>query len=98
MITTKQRAFLRSLGTTLEPVMQIGKEGIKDSSIEQIEGLFEARELIKIKVLQNCDYSPKQLADQIKDATNCEQVQVIGSKIVLYRKSTKKDVKHIQLP
>ena len=98
MITTKQRAFLRSLGTTLGPVMQIGKEGLKDSSIEQIEGLFQARELIKIKVLQNCDFSPKQLADEIQQATNCEQVQVIGGKIVLYRRSTKKGVKHIQIP
>ena len=97
-MTTKQRAFLRSIGTTLEPVMQIGKEGIKDSSIEQIEGLLEARELIKIKVLQNCDETPRSLADQIQQATACEQIQVIGGKIVLYRRSTKKGVKHIQIP
>lgn len=96
MITTKQRAFLRSLGATLDPVMQIGKEGLKEQSIEQIEGLFEARELIKIKVLQNCDQTPRELANEIQKATNCEQVQVIGSKIVLYRVSSKKGVKHIQ--
>ena len=97
MITTKQRAFLRKLGSTLEPVMQIGKEGLKDSSIEQIEGLFEARELIKIKVLQNCDYSPRELADEIREKTNCEQIQVIGGKIVLYRRSKKSNIKHIEL-
>lgn len=97
MITTKQRAFLRKLGSTLEPVMQIGKEGLKEASVEQIEGLFEARELIKIKVLQNCDYSPRELADEIKNKTGCEQVQVIGGKIVLYRRSKKSNIKHIEL-
>ena len=98
MITTKQRAFLRGIGATLEPVMQIGKEGVKEQSIVQIEGLFEARELIKIKVLQNCVEDPRDIADQIQKATNCEQIQVIGSKIVLYRRSKKKDIKHIQIP
>ena len=98
MITTKQRATLRSLANVLDPVMQIGKEGLSDNSISQIEGLFEARELFKINVLKNCDYTPRELAGMIQEQTGCEIVQCIGSKIVIYKKSTKKGFKHIQLP
>lgn len=97
MITTKQRAMLRSLANVLEPVMQIGKESISENGLQQINGLLEARELIKIKVLKNCDSSAKQIAKEISVFTKCEVIQVIGSKIVLYRFSTKKDIKHIEL-
>lgn len=97
MITTKQRATLRAMVNTYEPVMQIGKEGIQENSLKQIEDLFEARELFKIKVLQNCDVPAKVLANQIQEKTNCEIVQVIGGKISLYKRSSKKDFKHIPL-
>lgn len=97
MITAKQRAQLRGIANTMAPVMQIGKEGISENSLIQINGLFESRELFKINVLKNCDASPKELANQIEKETNCEIVQCIGSKIVLYRKSTKKNFKHIEL-
>lgn len=97
MITTKQRATLRSLANVLDPVMQIGKEGLSENSIVQIEGLFEARELFKINVLKNCDYTPRELAAIIQEQTGCEIVQCIGSKIVLYKKSIKKGFKHIEL-
>ncbi len=97
MITTKQRAQLRSLANVIDPVMQIGKDGITENSLIQINGLFEARELFKINILKNCDLSPKEIANQIQKETNCEIVQCIGSKVVLYRKSTKKKIKHIEL-
>lgn len=97
MITTKQRAVLRGLANTLDPVMQIGKEGLTQNSIEQINNLFEARELFKINVLKNCDQTPRELASLIQQKTNCEIVQCIGLKIVLYKKSTRKNFKHIQL-
>ena len=97
MITTKQRAQLRSLANVIDPVMQIGKDGITENSLIQINGLFEARELFKINILKNCDLSPKEIANQIQKETNCEIVQCIGSKIVLYRKSNKKKIKHIEL-
>ena len=97
MITTKQRATLRALANTLDPVMQIGKEGLSENSLIQIKNLFEARELFKINVLKNCDYTPRELATEIQEKTNCEIVQCIGLKIVLYKASTKKGFKHIEL-
>ncbi len=97
MITTKQRATLRALANTIDPVMQIGKEGLSENSLEQIKNLFEARELFKINVLKNCDQTPRELAQEIQELTGCEIVQCIGLKIVLYKKSTKKNFKHIEL-
>lgn len=97
MITTKQRAKLRSIASTYEPIMQIGKEALKEQSITQIEEMLEARELVKIKVLRNCDEQPKDIANKVQSLTNCDIVQVIGSIFVLYRRSTKKGIKHIDL-
>ena len=97
MITTKQRAVLRGLGNALDPVMQIGKEGISENSIKAIEGLLDARELIKINVLKTCELTPREVMDEICKRLNAEPVQVIGYKIILFKKSTKKNFKHIEL-
>ncbi len=96
-ITTKQRAFLRGLANALEPVMQIGKEGLSENSFNAIDSLLEARELIKIKVLKNCALQPKEVMAQVCERLSAQPVQVIGSIIVVYRFSTKKDFKHIEL-
>ncbi len=98
MITTKQRAFLRGLGNALEPVMQIGKDGLSDNSIKAIEQLLQARELVKFKVLNNCDDDAKSLANVIAIKVNADVVQAIGKVFILYKKSTKKGFKHIELP
>ena len=89
MITTKQRAHLRALGNALEPVMQIGKDGLSDNSLTAIRQVLEAREIAKFRVLQNCDDDPKILANQIAQQINAEVVQVIGKKMVFYRPAKK---------
>ena len=98
MITTKQRAFLRGLGNALEPVMQIGKEGATENVLTGAEQLLHARELVKFKVLNNCDSDAKTLANEIAPMLNADVVQCIGNIFILYKKSTKKGFKHIQLP
>lgn len=98
MITTKQRAFLRGLGNALEPVMQIGKEGISENVLESANLLLEARELIKVKVLKNSDEEARHYAEEIASGLGAEVVQVIGNNFILYKKSTRKNFKHIQLP
>lgn len=98
MITTKQRAYLRGLGNALDPVMQIGKDALSDNALTGLRLVLEARELVKIKVLKNCDLEPKEIAQELSEKLNVEIVQVIGNILIVYKKSTRKDVKHIELP
>lgn len=89
MITSKQRSYLRSLGHTMSPIFQIGKGGIEENFLKQVDDALEARELIKISVLNNSDYAAREASDIICEELGCEGVQSIGNKIVLYRKSKK---------
>ncbi len=98
MITTKQRAYLRGLGNALDPVMQIGKEGMTDNVVQSVELLLQARELVKIKVLNNNDDGAYETANTLAKRLSADVVQVIGNNFILYKKSTKKGFKHIQLP
>ena len=97
MITTKQRAFLRGLGNALEPTVQIGKEGITENVLQSIDLLLEARELVKIKVLKTAGISTKDCSKKVCELLHAEGVQIIGYVFIVYRVSSKKDVKHIQL-
>ena len=96
MITGKQRAFLRGLANELSPIFQIGKNGVEENFLIQVSQALEARELIKIKVLENSGLESRETSDMICKAVKCEGVQAIGNKIVLYKESKNK-VK-IELP
>ena len=93
-MTSKQRAYLRGLANTLQPIFQIGKSGISDNLIKQLDDALEARELIKISVLETAPDNVKDLGENIAKATNSICVQTIGNKITLYR-ARKKDSKII---
>ena len=95
MITSKQRAYLRSLATNLDTIFQIGKGGITEEMCNQIANALEARELIKLRVLDNSGYSAKEAASEIAAEIECEVVACVGTKFVLYKESVKK--KRIEL-
>lgn len=88
-MTSKQRAYLRSLATHIQPIFQVGKGEISDNMTTQISNALEARELIKIHVLDNSEYSPREAAEIIAEETKAEVITVIGSKAVLFRRSEK---------
>ncbi len=87
MLSSKQRANLRSMANTLAPIFQIGKGNINDNLIEQLDGALENRELIKISILETADVTAREASDKICQALNAEPVQCIGRKLVLYRRS-----------
>ncbi len=93
MITTKQKAELRGLANNLEDLFQIGKGGISDTVVAQVEEALVARELIKIKVLlETSPVTPREAAVELAEKTNSDIVQIIGGKIVLFRRNPKKPV------
>lgn len=89
-MTSKERAELKTQAMKMESIFQIGKSSLTPQSIEAISAALKARELIKINVLKNCDDDPKELAAVIAERTGSEIVQVIGKKIILYKKNLKK--------
>lgn len=91
-MTSKQRAYLKSLASTMEPIYQIGKSGVSPELTKGIDEALEARELIKINVLKNCMDDPKAMAVVLAERTKSQVIQVIGKKIVLYRQSSKNPV------
>ena len=92
-LTSKQRAQLRGLASTLDTIIHIGKDGISDNLIKQADDALEARELIKGKVLENSLLTAREAAEALQIPTRSEVVQVIGTKFVLYRPSHNKDKK-----
>ncbi len=95
-MTSKQRAYLKGLASTLEPIFQVGKSSLTPEVTEAVSEAFHTRELIKIAVLKNCLDDPRQIGEMIAERTHSQVVQVIGKKIVLYKED--KDHKKIQLP
>ena len=96
MLTSKQRAYLRSLGQSCPAIMQIGKGGITDNLLKTVSDALEARELVKLSVLDNCGEEPRAVLDALCEALGADGVSCVGKKIVLYRESEEK--KTIILP
>lgn len=96
-MTSKQRAYLKGLAMTMDPIFRVGKSSMTPELTQAIEEALTARELVKISVLQNCTDNPKELAEILAERTRSQVVQVIGKKIVLYKKG-KDEKEKIKLP
>ena len=96
MLTSKQRAFLRSLAADADTILMIGKGGLSDEVVAQADGALNTRELVKGKVLETAPESVRVYGEQLAKATGAELVTTIGAKFVLYRRNEKKPV--IELP
>jgi RNA-binding protein len=96
MLTGKQKRFLRAKAHHLTPIFQVGKGGVNENMVNQIADVLEARELIKVSVLQNCDEDRDTVASQLSQGADAELVQIIGNTIVLYKESVEN--KQIKLP
>ena len=88
-MTSKQRAYLKSLANELNPVFQVGKSSLTPEVTEAVTEAFHNRELLKIAVLKNCMDDPKEIASIIAERTHSQVVQVIGKKIILYKPDPK---------
>lgn len=88
-LTSKQRAYLGSQASTMEPIFQIGKSSLTPELIAALDEAIEKREMIKISVLKNCADDPKEIAHVIAERTRSEVVKVIGKKIILFRQAKK---------
>ncbi len=95
-MTSKQRAYLRGLANTMEPILHVGKDGVNENMVKQLDDALEARELIKGTVLQNCPLSAREAVDALCEAANAQPVQSIGNRFVIYR--ARKDDPRIVLP
>jgi len=95
-LTGKQKSFLRSLGMKLEPVVNIGKEGLTPTVVAAAREVIRKRELIKVRVLQNCAELPKDIITMLAERADADLVQVIGRNGLLYRKNEEKP--KIELP
>ena len=88
-MTSKQRAYLRSLATSIDTIMQVGKDGVGENMVKTVSDALEAREQIKLRVLENSGMTPREAAEALAAATGSEVITVIGTKFVFYRESVK---------
>lgn len=96
MLSSKQRAYLRGLANNIDTIVYVGKGGMTEQIVKQVDDALAAREIIKGKCLDNCPLTPREAADILCEKTNSDSVQIIGSKFVLYRPDPDEPV--IKLP
>ncbi|MCQ2387099.1 MAG: YhbY family RNA-binding protein [Clostridia bacterium] len=96
MLTSKQRANLRSIAQKIEPITQLGKSGVNDAFIKSLDSAIEKREIIKITVLENSSLEPKEVGFEIAEKLDAEFVCATGRKLVFYRRSNKDGIVHIE--
>ena len=96
-ITSKQRSKLKSLASTMQPIGQIGKGGVTDNLLKMLSDALEARELIKVNILQNADEDAFNLAENIADLLDAIPVAVIGRKAIFYRRSSRENFAHLEV-
>ena len=96
MISSSERKTLSGMGQRLEPIFQIGKNGVTEILLNELSNALEARELIKISVLQNSDLSSKEIINELCASLGADPVSCVGNKMVIYRRSERKDIKHIE--
>lgn len=87
MLTSKQRATLKGIASTEDTILQIGKNGIVDTLVVQVSDALKAREIVKMKVLEGAMLSPDEAAQELAEKTKSEVVQVIGNKLVLFKRN-----------
>ena len=87
MLTSKQRAHLRSMANTMDTILYVGKDGISDATVKEAYDALEARELIKCAVQQNCELTAREALDELCERLHAEPVQCIGRRFVMYRES-----------
>lgn len=85
MLNSRQRAQLRAMANEMETILQVGKSGINDNTVKQVVDALEARELIKLRVLETCPTTARETADELAQRTECDVVQVIGTRFILYK-------------
>lgn len=87
MLNSRQRAQLRGMANDMETIFQVGKSGISENTIKQVVDALEARELIKLRILESCPTSVRETADEIAQKAGADVVQVIGTRFILYKES-----------
>ena len=87
MLNSRQRAQLRAMANDMETILQVGKGGINENTVKQVRDALEARELIKLRVLETSPTNSRESADQLAEAVECDVVQVIGTRFILYKES-----------
>ena len=88
MLTSKQRAVLRSMANTMDTILYVGKDGITDATVKEAYDALEAREIIKCAVQQNCELTAREALDELCQRLHAEPVQCIGRRFVMYRESS----------